>query len=112
MPKSRWYGNVMNRINEDRPSVTPEVGMGGTVFHYTDRTSVTVTRILSRCRIAVTDDKVTAWDGEYGKAFEAVPGAEERILRLCKDGKWKYEGSAARTVVALGRREAYYDRSF
>lgn len=112
MGKARWYGSINNRLEEGRPSLTPEVGMGGTVMMWSDRNPVTVSRIISRTRIAVTPDRVTEWDGEYGKAFETVPGAEERIVRLCSDGKWKFEKDAARTVVVLGTRQAYYDRSF
>lgn len=115
MSKARWYGSITNRINEERPSVVPMVGMGATAFLWSDRHAYTVSKILSRTRLALTPDKVTKWsengDG-YGEEFETVPTAQEQIVRLCSDGKWKFEKDAARTVVVLGIRQAYYDRSF
>lgn len=113
MSKSPWYGSINNRLQEGQASQAPEVGMGGTVLMWSDRNPVTVTKILSKHRIVVRRDRVTEWDEDgYGKTFEPGENTDERIVRLCSDGKWKFEGDAARTVVVLGVREAYYDRSF
>lgn len=109
MAKSRWYGSIDNRIMEQQGSaVEPVVGMPATITMYSDRHGATVTRIISKVRIEVTENECTKWDGEYGVEFGELRG-EPRVCTKTKRG-WQLKGGGA--GILLGVRKAYHDRSF
>lgn len=93
---------------------TPEVGMGLTVVHYTDRSAGTVTRVSpSGKTLWYTDDdaqridKLGMTDSGQQYAFTPRKDAPERKA-LLRNGCWKSNGQS----LIVGRREAYYDYSF
>jgi hypothetical protein len=103
------YGNLINRISEHVKMPTPKPGDGVTIYMWSDRHAGTVTRVSpSGKTVWFTEDRVTAWEGDYGTAFETVPGATERVARLRKNGTWKSDGNG----ITFGARNAYRDPSF
>jgi hypothetical protein len=108
----KLYGSVINRIEEHVLSPKPEVGMGATIFLWSDRHAATVTKVSpSGKTIELTEDDVTKWEkwpSGYGIEFTANPNGRKYEARLTKNGTWKSAGNG----VALGRRAAYRDPSF
>lgn len=111
----RLYGSLTNRLAENVKSEAPVVSGGGTVLMYSDRTAVTIVRVLSAKRILVTEDTATRTDKrgmtenqEY--EYKSNPNGAVREFSLRKDGRWKEKGGA--TVLLLGERDAYHDYSF
>jgi len=103
------YGNLMNRISEHTTSPVPEVGMGATIYHWSDRTPATVTKVSpSGKTVELTEDRTTEWSNDYGVSFAPNPSGVVTTARLTKNGTWKADGNG----VSLGKRNAYYDRSF
>jgi hypothetical protein len=105
----RVYGNLMNRIGEHVLSPAPTVGMGATIFMWSDRHAATVIAVSpSGKTVWLTEDTVTSWENSYGKTFESNPNGRTFVARLTKNGTWKSAGNG----VALGNRAAYRDPSF
>jgi hypothetical protein len=106
----RVYGNLMNRISEHSLSPTPEIGMGATVYMWSDRFPATVTAISDSGKtITLTEDRVTKWENYYGTEFAPGTGSTW-TARKTKNGTWKT--LRAGEGVTLGRRSAYRDPSF
>ena len=102
------YGNIINRIQENSSNLKPEVGMGATIYWWSDRTAGTVTKVSpSGKTVEITEDRVTEWKDHYGVSFEANPNGRVFTARL-RNGKWKASGQG----VTLGNRAAYRDPSF
>ena len=107
----RVYGNLMNRFAEHTKSPTPEVGMGATLYAYSDRYPATVTAVSASGKtITLTEDTVTEWKNDYGVTFARNPNGRLFMARLTKTGTWKALGSGE--GVTLGARAAYRDPSF
>ena len=105
----RVYGNLMNRIGEHVLSPTPEVGMGATVFMWSDRLPATVTAVSpSGKTVTLTEDDVTEWKNFYGVTFKPNPNGRTYTARKTRNGTWKSAGNG----IALGTRAAYRDPSF
>lgn len=115
MPK--WFGSVTNRIAESTLSPAPSVGMGCTIYAYTDRYAGTVAEVLSPCRVLVREDHATRTDAngmtdsgqEY--TFAPNPKGREYIVTKRRNGAWRVKGAHGNAVV-FGRRDAYHDFSF
>lgn len=113
----RLYGSLTNRIIEHSVSPTPFVGMGATVYGYSDRYAATVTAVNKTGKtIELTEDTVTKWDpwpSGYGTAFAPNPTGRKWVatLRTVKGGKvWRTKGVG--DGVTLGTRAAYRDPHF
>jgi len=105
----RPYGNLMNRISEHSLSPTPAIGMGATIYMWSDRHAATVVAISkSGKRITLRADRVTRWENSYGAAFLPDPDGVTYEANLTKNGTWKSAGNG----VTLGNRAAYRDPSF
>lgn len=95
----------------------PEVGMGVTVFGYSDRHAGTITRVSASKRefwfrhdIAARTDANGMSDSQTYE-FTPDPAAPEIRVKLSSSKKhpgWKCEGGR----VAIGYRSEYYDYSF
>lgn len=91
----KLYGGLINRIMEDTRSATPTVGMGGTIPHYSDRSSVTV--------VEVSPDGKTLWyTGDTAKRVDSNGMSESQsyeyttnwdaprgLAKLDKTGRWR-----------------------
>lgn len=116
MKLGKETGSVTNwMMSGTKGQPTPEVGMGITILHWTDRSAGTITRVSpSGKRFWYRPDTAIRVDSngmsesqEY--RYEPNPDATEREVRLNSKGEWK-EVKGSR--VALGYRCAYYDFSF
>lgn len=102
---------------------TPEVGMGITLLHWTDRSAGTITRVelfksgprtgqvrafwFKEDKAIRIDNNKMSESQEY--RFEPQPDARERQARQKKNGAWCEVRSSQ---IALGHRSAYHDYSF
>lgn len=109
------FGNLMNRVQEDVKSATPEVGMGATMLGYSDRHAATVVEVLSPKKIAIQQDTAKRTDKngmsesqEY--EYSPNPNGSRITVTLRKDGRWRIEKDTM--VVSIGHRDEYYDFSF
>lgn len=112
----RVYGNLMNRIGEHTTNPKPEVGMGATIFHYSDRSAATVVKVSASGKtVWLTADTATRTDNNgmsesQSYTFTPNPDGVSFKASLRKNGTWKLANNGA--GVALGRRSAYHDYSF
>lgn len=98
-------------------NVKPVIGMGATVFHWTDRSAGTIERVsASGKRIWIRQDTATRIDKngmsdcqEYSYAANPQGTLYEASLR--KNGRWILKGGKD-TVVGIDFRRAYHDYSF
>ena len=117
-------GGLFNRIMEKAVQPEPEIGMGGTVPHYTDRTAVTVVSVKKNkvgkiIIVNVTADKATRTDTNgmsdaQSYEYETNWLGWREVFSLRKNGAWvKYgESMSGGTRLVLGFRSAYHDYSF
>jgi hypothetical protein len=96
--------------------VTPKVGMGVTVLHWTDRTPGTISRVSPSGKTfwyRNDDAKRIDNNGESESQeyeFFPVPEApENKVQRRRKDGRWRDEIGH---VISVGDRSKYRDPSF
>lgn len=113
---SKLYGSVTNRILEK--GTNPEeikVGMGATVYMWSDREAYTVVEIKSKCRAIIQRDDVKRIDkngfGSECQEYEFTQNKNNYTEEIyCRNGIWKTKGSKQR--VRLGIRDEYYDFTF
>lgn len=104
-------GQLYNYIRITGPQ--PEVGMGATVIHWTDRSPATITRVSKSGKIIwIRMDNFKRTDKNGMSEMQTYrytrgDGPEIRVT-LCKDGQWRRKGEK----VGIGRREKYHDFSF
>lgn len=112
-------GSLVNRIYGRMNSLEPEIGMGATVLHYTDRSAATVVSISSNGkRIGIKYDKATRTDSNGmsdAQSYSYEPGDGPTIyFTKRKNGNFVQEGSGMREglKVLIGKRDHYHDYSF
>lgn len=119
--------HILSRATIGQPA--PEVGMGATLLHWTDRSAGTIIKVWtwrSATYIQVQEDKATRTDKNgYGGcqeyAFEPSILGNVHTYRQSEGGQWqpvrlniktqrwvKTEGSGLR----IGERDAYFDPCF
>lgn len=109
-------GSLINRIGENSKSPAPEVGMGLTIFSYTDRSAGTIVSVSkSGKRFKFQVDKAIRADkngmsDSQDYTYEAMPGSKVMTAFKTKNGTWKIMKDGR--GVALGYRNAYHDFSF
>lgn len=111
---SNLYGSLMNRICENAKSEEEiKVGMGATIYWYSDRTACTVVEVKSKCSIVIQRDIATRIDNRgmcENQEYEFSQDENGRKYECyCRNGVWKTKGDKQRVVV--GKREEYYDYS-
>ena len=106
---------MLNRILEHTKNPKPEVGMGATIYFYTDRHAATVTKVSpSGKTIELQEDKAVRVD-DHGMSesqsytFERNPNGRVYTARLRQNGTFK---TSTGQGVSLGSRSEYYDFSF
>lgn len=106
------YGSLVNTFMGSR-GVVPEVGMGVTIVHWSDRSAGTVTWVSpSGKTIRYRGDRAIRTDSNgmseaQSYRYEQIPDGHERTARLTKRG-WRDKG----VKIVLGVRDAYYDYTF
>lgn len=95
-------------------NIKPEIGMGATICHWSDKTAATVVYITPK-RLILREDHATRVDKngmsesqEY--AYSPNPEGREWFVSLRKDGTWRV--SKSKEIVTLGVRRQYHDYSF
>lgn len=114
------YTNSMtNLIMGGTTSLAPEVGMGATILHWTDRTACTVVHVSPNGRfLKVQVDKATRTDGHgmsdsQSYSYERDPKGALSDFSLRKNGKWVRVGDSMKGQrLMLGDRRQYHDYSF
>ena len=98
------------------PKVIPEIGMGVTIYYYSDRTAATIIEMSkSKQTLILQEDLATRID-KNGPSTDQTYSYERNYeglihkATLRKDGRFRIAKS--RSLVALGFREEYYDYSF
>lgn len=96
--------------------ITPALGMGCTVLHYSDRTAHTVIYVSKSGKTAwIRRDKALRTDGNgmsdsQTYTYTPDPEGEQSQIRLSKHGDWRQVGT--KYPVLLGARREYFDFSF
>lgn len=114
------YGNLINRVMENTTSNKPTVGMGATIFGYSDRHAATVVSVSKDGKtVEIQRDIATRADTNGmsdSQAYTYAPNPDASIATytLRKNGTWVREGSSMKggERIALGYRSEYYDYSF
>lgn len=110
------YGNLMNRISEHTKNPTPEIGMGATLMHWSDRSAATIVKISpSGKTIWLTEDTAVRTDKNgmsESQDYAYTPNPDGRRIKaiLKPNGTWKVSPGGG--GIALGYRRAYHDFSF
>ena len=112
-------GSLINNLYSGAGGPEPEIGMGATVLHWTDRTACTIVEIPNATTIVVQPDKTVRTDGlgmSDAQSYDYSPNPDARKYRytLRKNGTWVTEGQSMKsgTRIAVGVRDSYYDYSF
>lgn len=93
-----------------------QLGMGATIYHWSDRTPTTVIQITHKGkRIVIQEDKATRTDNNGMSECQSYnygpdPNGATYIATLRKDGKYRLVGE--RILVSIGERIKYHDYSF
>lgn len=107
----RVYGNLMNRISEHSLSPEPILGMGATIYAYSDRYPATVIGMSKSGKtITLREDNVAEWKDYYGISF--MPNPNGRIWTARKNSKGVWRTSVEKCGVTFDERQAYRDPSF
>lgn len=126
MKLGRDTGSLVNYVSGNSRSPAPEIGMGVTFLHWTDRSAGTIVEILPNGTIGVKGDIAKRIDKNgmsESQEYEYSPNPEAYTCyyRLNKTGRWestKYSEKTKRwskgggSQIALGYRDAYHDFSF
>jgi hypothetical protein len=98
----------------------PEVGMGATVLHYTDREAGTITYVHPNGRALIFQrDKATRTDSNgmsecQSYRYEPDPNGRKLTFTLRANGRWVLAGQGLHkgTRLHIGDRAHYHDYSF
>lgn len=124
-------GSLVNYINMNSTNMTqPEIGMGVTIYGWTDRhpgTIQSIETIRGKVYIGITGDDAQRVDDngfsesqeyEYTerpdapRSYYRFDETKQRWVGVSKSletGRWKLNGNSG---INIGRREKYYDFSF
>jgi hypothetical protein len=98
----------------------PEVGMGATIYYWTDRQACTIVDIDAKGKtITVREDFFTRKDNNgmsecQSYDYRPNPNGPKHVFTLRKNGRWVMRGSKIGdgAVLGIGSRRQYYDYSF
>ena len=107
-------------MNTNETVSVPAVGMGATIYHWTDRTACTITSVsASGLEIEVQEDRAERKDKNgmsesQDYEYTSDPEGSKRTFTLRKNGRWIAKGSpmSGGTQVGIGHRRKYHDYSF
>ena len=111
----RVYGNLINRIMEEAGSPAPTVGMGATMYCFSDRRPFTVIEVRGRTIVKIQEDNAVRIDKNgmsecQDYEFSLDPNGSVSEVRKGRDGTWRVKGGGS--VVRFGKRDKYYDYIF
>lgn len=122
---ARWYGNVINRIEENRPSIPEiEVGTGVTEYCWSDRHAYEVIEVKDQKHVTIREYDHKCIGGPYSNEWELISNPDNRTINLVKRGKYWYVPSTwtdkdgkdhkhySKMNVRFGVASYYYDYEF
>lgn len=95
---------------------TPQVGIGATIQHYSDRTATTVIQVDLKLKFVVLQEDIAKRIDNNGMSesqeYEYKTNPDGKIYKasLRKDGSYRLVGSKEK--VTFGVRDKYYDFFF
>lgn len=112
--------SLVNMIQGNAKQRVPEVGMGCTFLHWTDRSAGTIVAVSASGKsIEVQADKATRTDSNgmsecQTYEYERQPDAPRVTYTQRKDGAWVRQGDPLKggARLAIGYRDTYHDFSF
>ena len=113
-------GSLVNGLasgpsSNERPPA-PAVGDGATIYHWTDRSVATVTRVETSRRgvttVYMVADNVKWLPHPSGYAESYSPGTGREFTARARKYKGKWRWATAGSAVRFGHRDAYYDPHF
>lgn len=117
----KWYGNLTNRIEEDR-QYTPEikVGTGMTEYLWSDRHAYEVIAVKDQKHVTVREYDHKLKGDAFSNDWELISNPENRTKEMNKRGKYWYEVHSyadgtkhyERKHVSFGVADYYYDYEF
>lgn len=117
--------SLVNKVMGEARGAEPEVGMGGTVCHWSDRDAVTIIEVKhfqsgerkgEVSGVVVQYDKTTRTDqnGHTSEAqeytYEPRPDSPPVLFKKNKEGRFVMTGGGS--TLAIGYRETYRDINF
>jgi hypothetical protein len=100
-------------------NITPKVGMGATIVHWTDRTACTIISISTSGReVRVQQDHAKRVDKNgmsecQNYEYSPDPDGSVSTFTLRKNGRYIEKGAPMRSNgLAIGHRRQYHDYSF
>ena len=110
-------GSLVNHIMSRGVDCQPEVGMGVTVLHWTDRSAHTIVEVAKNHIVIVedhakrTDDNGMSDNQDY--EYTPDPDGRRLIVKRVTHGrnKGRYK-TASGNYVIIGARDKYHDYSF
>lgn len=113
-------GSLVNAVVGGSRQPAPEVGMGATVLHWTDRSAATVVSVSASGKsIVVQMDNARRTDSNgmsESQTWEHTPNPNAHRLEYThrKNGAWVRKGEPMKSGgrLALGYRDTYHDFSF
>lgn len=86
-----WYGNLQNRLMENKHAEEITVGMGMTEFHYSDRTPYEVIEVKDQKHVTVRElDHKHIGDGVMDNNWELISNEENPTYAMTKRGQYWY----------------------
>lgn len=118
MQTGSLVNHIASRSTNGQPD--PEVGMGVTLLHWTDRSPATVVEVSENGKtIKVQEDNATREDSNgmsesQQYKYEANTDAPIHTYTLRKNGRWVRRGEPMKEggTLRIGSREKYHDYSF
>jgi len=114
-------GSIVNYAKSNTAPIKPEPGMGATILLWSDRHPYTIHRVSKDGKkLWATEDQHKRLDNngfsesqeyEYWNDDSNDPESWS-LFTLRKDGRWHQGNTLRGSVLAIGRREEYYDFSF
>lgn len=93
---SKWYGNIMNRLEEDRQFCTEiEVGTGMTEYFWSDRHAYEVVAVKDQKHVSVREYGHRHIGEGFQNDWELFPDETNPVRDLEKRGKYWYWVSVA-----------------
>lgn len=119
------YGNLHNRIDENRTPTNPTEGMGATILMYSDRHAATIVQVTfgglgtGPTEVAIQEDKSIRTDANgmsesQGYRYEPNTDAVRRYFTKRKNGRWVEKGHSQKngTTLLIGVRDSYHDYGY
>lgn len=117
---SKWYGNLSNRIDENKMHCDKiEVGTGMTEYYWSDRRAFEVVKVVNQNNVFVREFDHKAVGEPMSNEWELVSNPNNPIKELKKmDGAWNwvvqtgYGKTYTKANISFGIAEYYYDYEF